>query len=69
MRLKASLVALAFSCLGSTQALACTLCHSRISEDVRAAVFGPDLWSNVAALLAPMPVLTIAVLLVRKISP
>lgn len=51
------------------QALACTLCHSRIAEDVRAAVFGPDLWDNVGALLLLVPILMVAVVLVQKLSP
>jgi hypothetical protein len=51
------------------RAIACTLCHSRIAEDVRAAVFGADFWSNLGALFLPVPILLVTVLLVRKISP
>ena len=50
-------------------AWACTLCHSRAAEQVRAAVFGPDFWSNLGALAAPAPVLVAAVMLVRRVSP
>jgi len=50
-------------------AWACTLCHSRTAEEVRAAVFGPDFWSNLGALSLPVPILLGAVLLVRNVSP
>ncbi|WP_129586395.1 hypothetical protein [Sphingomonas montana] len=48
---------------------ACTLCHSRIAEDTRATVMGHDLWSNMAALLLPFPLLFAAVLLARRVAP
>ena len=48
---------------------ACSLCHSRLAEDVRAAVLGPDFWPTLAALLLPFPVLVAAVLLVRRATP
>ncbi|WP_229736824.1 hypothetical protein [Blastomonas aquatica] len=54
---------------GASQAFACTLCHSRTAQDVRAAVFGPDFWDNVAAMSAVVPALVLAVVLVRRISP
>jgi hypothetical protein len=47
-------------------AWACTLCHSRTAEDVRAAVFGADFWSNCTALILPVPVLLAATLAVRR---
>jgi len=50
-------------------AWACTLCHSRTGEAVRAAVFGPDFWTNLGTLVLPVPVLVGAVLLVREVSP
>lgn len=53
----------------ATPAWACTLCHSRLAEDVRAAVLGPDFWSNLAMLAAPAPILAGAVLIVRQVSP
>ena len=52
-----------------TPVQACTLCHSRLAADVRAAVFGPDFWTNLGALLMPLPVLAAAVLLVRRATP
>jgi hypothetical protein len=48
---------------------ACTLCHSRIADEVRAALSGADLWSNVAALLCPAAVLMAAVFLLRRYMP
>lgn len=50
-------------------AWACTLCHSRTAEQVRAAVLGPDFWVNVGALLSPVPVLLAAVLAARRCAP
>jgi hypothetical protein len=53
----------------ATPAGACTLCYSRVAQDVRAAVLGPDFWLNIGALLLPFPILIAAVLLVRRASP
>lgn len=50
----------------ATPAWACTLCHSRTAEAVRAAVLGSDFVSNCAALAAPAPVLIMAAYAVRK---
>lgn len=55
--------------LGMTPAMACTLCHSRTAQDVRAVVIGPDLWINVGMISAVIPVLVMAVLAVRRFSP
>ena len=52
--------------LTAAPASACTLCHSRLAEEVRAAVFGPDFWANVAAIVAPIPLLLAAVVTVRR---
>lgn len=41
-------------------AFACTLCHSATAQQVRAALLGPDLLTNAAAALAPVPVLLAA---------
>ena len=49
-----------------TPAWACTLCHSRLAEDVRAALFGPDFWGNLTAVTLPIPVLVAATCVVRK---
>ena len=68
MRMMAGPVALVAT-LSSASPLACTLCHSRTAEDVRAAIFGADFWGNVGALFSPVPVFLLAVFLVRKISP
>ena len=38
-------------------ALACTLCHSIVAQQVRTALLGPDLLANAAASLAPAPVI------------
>ena len=69
MRMMAGLVALIAALSSASPALACTLCHSRTAEDVRAAIFGADFWGNVGALVSPVPVFLLAVFLVRKISP
>lgn len=69
MRMPAAFVVLMGALLGASQALACTLCHSRTAEEVRAAVFGPGFWANAGALLLPVPVLLAAVFLVRRVSP
>lgn len=45
---------------------ACTLCHSRLAEDVRAAVLGPDFWTNLSALALPAPILVAAVIGIRR---
>jgi hypothetical protein len=50
----------------ATPAWACTLCHSRTAEAVRAAVLGPDFISNCAALAAPAPVLIMAAYATRR---
>jgi hypothetical protein len=50
-------------------AWACTLCHSRLADDVRAVVFGADMWINLAALFAPVPVLALGVVLARRAVP
>lgn len=65
IRIGTSLVAMT----AASPAWACTLCHSRTAEDVRAAILGPDLWSNLGALAAPLPLLVAAVALVRRLSP
>jgi hypothetical protein len=44
----------------SAPASACTLCHSDPAREVRAALFGPDLLANAAAIVAPMPILLAA---------
>ena len=48
---------------------ACTLCYSRTAAEVRSGVLNADFLWNVAALLAPLPVLWLAVMFVRRISP
>jgi hypothetical protein len=45
-------------------AFACTLCHSTVADQVRAALLGPDLLTNAVAVLAPAPVLFAAIWLV-----
>jgi hypothetical protein len=52
--------------VAATPAWACTLCHSRTADQVRAAVLGSDFISNCAALVAPAPVLAMAAYAVRK---
>jgi hypothetical protein len=47
----------------------CTLCYSRVAQDVRAALFAADFWPNLAALLLPFPILAAAVLIVRRAAP
>ncbi|WP_375403747.1 hypothetical protein [uncultured Sphingomonas sp.] len=50
--------------LAPNTAWACTFCHSDTAEQVRAALFGPDLLLNAAMALAPVPVLLAAIWLV-----
>ena len=69
MRIARHVLVTVAAATGSAPAWACTLCHSRTAEQVRAAVLGPDMWANLGALLAPAPILLGAVLLVRKVSP
>ena len=47
-------------------AVACMLCHSTVAEQVRAALFGADFWSNLGAVVAPMPLLAGAVMFVAR---
>ena len=54
MRMMAGLVALIAAFFGASQAIACTLCHSRTAEDVRAAISGADSSGNVGALFSPV---------------
>jgi hypothetical protein len=54
----------AIAVVGASPAAACTLCHSNIAEQVRAAMFGADFWSNASA--APIPLLLGLVLLVAR---
>ena len=49
---------------GLMLAFACTLCHSTVADQVRAALLGPDLLTNAVAVLAPAPVLFAAIWLV-----
>lgn len=55
--------------LAASPAYACTLCHSRLAEDVRAAVFGADLWANAVVLLLPVPILLTAAAAVLRSVP
>ena len=71
-RLQARLVALSsvpFMGMSAAPAFACTLCHSEVGVEVRAIVFGPDFLSNLAALLAPVPLLVAATYVIRKLLP
>jgi hypothetical protein len=49
-------------------AAACTLCDSSTAIGVRRQVFGPDFLSNAAAVMAPVPILLAAVLLIANAS-
>ncbi len=55
--------------LAATPAHACTLCHSRISEEVRAAVLGAGFWGDAATLISPVPILVAAVIAIRRYLP
>jgi hypothetical protein len=48
---------------------ACLTCASGTGRSVRAAVFGPELAANLAAVLAPVPVLVAIALAVRFLVP
>ncbi len=50
----------------STPALACTLCHSRVAEDVRARLFEPDFLVNLLAIASPAPILFGAIYLASR---
>lgn len=41
-------------------AILCTLCHSDLAGQARAALLGPDLLANVAFAFAPAPVIVAA---------
>jgi hypothetical protein len=69
MRIGVYLASLGIGLISSTSAWACTLCHSRTAEEVRAAVFGPDFWTNAGTLVSPLPVLLIAMIAVRRSMP
>ncbi|GAA3718325.1 hypothetical protein GCM10022268_28320 [Sphingomonas cynarae] len=72
MRGRASLTAAMLTFGGSLAAgpaHACTLCHSRIADDVRAAVFGPGFWSDAVALISPVPLLAAMVIVMRRYLP
>jgi len=68
MRNSLRIIAVA-TALPSCPLWACTLCHSRIAEEVRAIVLAHDFWSNIAALLLPFPIFGAAILFVRRIAP
>jgi hypothetical protein len=42
--------------------LACTVCFNETAQAVRASVFGPDMWLNLAMTLLPLVILGPAVL-------
>jgi len=52
--------------MSAAPAWACTLCHSNVAEQVRAALFGVDFWSNLGAVAAPIPLLLGAVLFAAR---
>jgi hypothetical protein len=64
MRLRPA--ALAIALLASPAAQACTLCHSPTARLVRDHVFGHDLAANLAAVIAPLPVLGVFVALAGR---
>jgi hypothetical protein len=59
------LEALALSVFPNSAALACTLCHSDLAREVRAAVFGHDFWLNVAVSVVPFAILAAIATLVH----
>ncbi len=73
MHRRTQILFLALSLLGTglsaAPAWACTLCHSQIGEEVRSVIFGPDFWSNVMALLVPVPLLLAATCAIRNHLP
>jgi hypothetical protein len=44
-----------------TAAIACPVCSTELGQQVRTGIFGPDFWSNLLAVLAPLPVLAAVV--------
>jgi hypothetical protein len=69
MKMIAALIVFAGTLATTSEAVACTLCQSRVAEDVRTTLFGPDFWWNIGALFSPAPFLMIAVLFLNKVSP
>lgn len=67
MAIRALLVFLAMS--ASTQSLACTFCHSRIAQDVRARLFDSDFLANLSMVSLPALVLFGAVLYAARTAP
>jgi hypothetical protein len=63
--------------LSPAAASACTLCYSETAQKVRAAIFGADLWQNIALTLLPFLVVLLIVALIypgiplrkRRIDP
>ena len=53
----------------ASPAAACTLCHSRVAEDVRAEVFGAEFLTHLGAVFLPVPLLVAAVIFVRGLVP
>lgn len=49
-------------------AMACTLCDSDTAVQVRALVFAPGVWRDLAGLAAPIPALILAILAVHHLS-
>lgn len=65
----AGCVAATAASIATSPVHACTLCHSRMAEDVRAAVLGADFWTNSAILLLPVPILLAAAHAVLRSFP
>ena len=65
MKIVARLLALAFA-FAAAPVSACTLCHSRLADEVRAAIFGPGFWADAGAVVSPIPLLLAAVFAVRR---
>ena len=58
----------AIATISANRAVACTLCHSNVAEQVRSALFA-DFWSNAGAVAAPIPLLLGVVLFVARRRP
>lgn len=58
MRLRQFVPAIATALLLPASAFGCTLCHTDLAQEVRAAVLGNDLWQNAG--ISVLPVLLIA---------
>jgi hypothetical protein len=59
-------IAAAATALAPLHAMACTLCHSDVSREVRERVFGPEFLPTAFAVFAPLPVFLVGIYLAGR---